>query len=251
MKNAHEFRNWRQKRANSMHEDAVYNVKSLEWLNEAVKQEYSYLFEWFGVPTIQFPSDLLLLQEAIFTAKPTKVIEVGIARGGTTLFLASIMSLLDKSSNISVIGVDISISKHTSEAIYESQFSSNIKLLEGDSTDILTTSKVAELLKPEDRVLAILDSNHSSEHVLKEIEIYSQLVTVDSFLIVMDTAIEYISADNIPLARPWSRGNSPQTAIDIFFEKNPDVLIIDENLNSKSFPGASRGGFLRKISPRI
>ena len=247
MKNAEEFRNWRIERASELANDDSFTKTSLTWIDEAIRMDYSYMFEWFGVPTIQFPADLLLIQEAIFKSKPNVVIEIGIARGGTTLFLATIMKAIATNSSFSVIGVDISISEHTRQSIETTEYSSAICLIEGNSISIETFEKIKNCISPSDKVLVILDSNHTKDHVLSEMELYSSLVSKDSYLIVMDTAIEYISPKSIPSNRPWSRGNSPLSAVEEFVARNSRYYQLDYDLNNRSLPGAAKGGYLRKL----
>lgn len=234
------------KKAEELEADQSYYVQGLNWMNSAFRLDYPYMYEWLGVPVIQFPGDLLLLQEAIVASKTNKVIEVGIARGGTTIFLASILELLGRLGKPNVIGVDISISKHTLDAINNSKFKESIELIEGDSIETSTFQRLSRLFKPKDRVMVILDSNHSMDHVYREIQMYSEIVSSGSYLIVMDTAIEYLDPDIIPKGKPWGRGNSPDTAVKKFLREKPEVFSLDRKLDNRSFPGASKGGFLLK-----
>ena len=246
MKNASEYLEWRVKRSTELSENVRYKEDSLRWLNTAVQNEYSYMFQWMGVPIIQFPSDILLIQEAIFKSKVDKIVEIGIARGGMTLYLASLLKLMHEDSETAVIGVDIKISQHTRDAIVESNLGDRIVLIEGDSASKSTLSEVKEHINPGERVLVILDSNHTSEHVYKEMSLYADLVSLDSFLIVMDTAIEYLEPEVLGENRIWARSNSPQTAIDRFFRDFPDRFEVDTDLDSRALPGAAKGGYLRR-----
>lgn len=247
MKNAHEFSEWRSNRLRELRENLEYKEESLRWLNVAVRNDYSYLFQWMGVPIIQFPSDVFLIQEAVFRSKANKVIEVGIARGGMTLFLASLLKLIHESKESAVIGVDIKISQHTRDAVVASKMKERIVLVEGDSSSTSTLREVQKFIKPEDKVLVILDSNHTYEHVYKEISLYAGVVSTNSYLIVMDTAIEYLDPEVIGTNKLWGRKNSPQTAIERYLLDESSEFEIDLDLDSRSLPGASRGGFLRKI----
>lgn len=247
MHNAEEFLSWRKERAEEYESDEKFLTSGKNWMNNAVRLDYSYMFEWLGIPVIQFPGDLLLIQEAIVTARVNKVIEVGIARGGTTNFLASILDLLGSTSFPNVIGVDVSISKHTSEAIENSKFKERIELVEGNSISDSTFQKVMKHINSNDRVMVILDSNHTMSHVYNELNLYSKIVTKGSYLIVMDTAIEYIDPNVISKDKLWGRGNSPMTAVSRFLNENPEVFVIDKKMDSRSFPGAAKGGFLLKL----
>jgi cephalosporin hydroxylase len=245
--NAEEFLIWRKEKAEDYESDQRYLETGTDWLNNAVRLDYSYMFEWLGIPVIQFPSDLLLIQEAMVSAKVNKVIEVGIARGGTTNFLASILDLMGNTSCPNVIGVDISISEHTSSAIKNSKFEERIALIEGDSISTSTFQKVLNLVNSNDRVMVILDSNHTMSHVYNELNLYSKIVSTGSYLVVMDTAIEYIDPNSISKEKPWGRGNSPMTAVNKFLNENVERFIIDRKFDSRSFPGAAKGGFLRRL----
>jgi len=243
--NSEEFQEWRKLRASELPFNEDYVSSSLAWLNEAVRSDYSYMFEWFGVPVIQFPSDLLLIQEAIYKARPNVIIEVGIARGGMTVFLASMLEMINRESKYSVVGVDIKISNHTKIAITNSPWVDRVTLIEGSSVENDTVLKVKNLLQESDRVMVILDSNHTSSHVFEEMQFFSGIVSNGSYLVVMDTAIEYID-ESLISDRPWSRDNGPLTAVKRFMKSFPEMFVIDSELNSKSFPGAARDGFLRK-----
>jgi cephalosporin hydroxylase len=246
MKDSKEFLVWRNKRAIESHDEPDYASKSLDWMNEAVKNDYSYMFEWMGVPVIQFPSDLMLISEAVFRSRANKIIEIGVARGGTTLFLASLLRLFHEKNNAAVIGVDILFSKHTKEAIQESKLKDSIVLIEGNSLSNDTFNKVKENIEQNDVVLVILDSDHTKDHVFQEMIKYSPIVTTNSFLIVMDTAIEYLDPTVIPVEKKWSRLNNPKNAVEDYLKNFPGSFEIDESLNSRSMPGAAKDGFLRK-----
>ena len=248
MHNAEEFLEWRNKQAIKISGDIDHYSSGLNWMNNAVRLDYSYMFEWLGVPVIQFPGDLLLIQEAIVSANANKVIEVGIARGGTTIFIASILNMLGKKEQTNVIGVDISISNHTRDAIFNSRFVNQIKLIEGDSACEATFKKVSDEIQDSDRVLVILDSNHSMDHVYQEILFYSKLVSEHSYLIVMDTAIEILEPSVIGDDKPWGKGDNPNTAIKKFMTFEGQSFEIDQKFDNRCFPGAAKGGFLRKLS---
>lgn len=243
--NEEEFLKWRNESAVFLDRDKDYHALGIEWMNQSVRLNYSYMFEWLGVPVIQYPSDLLLIQEAIVRSRTNKVIEVGIARGGTTLFLASVLELTSPTQEHLVVGVDISVSEHTHQAVKDSRFGRRIELIEGSSTLDSTFERVSQLVNKEDRVTVILDSNHTMQHVYREMNLYSKLVSDDSYLIVMDTAIQYLNPEVISQDRPWGKDNNPDTAVKKFLEENSDFTV-DENLNNRSFPGAAKGGYLRR-----
>lgn len=245
MQNELEFMEWRERRSQSLVSNESYEKAALNWMNQAVYHDYSYLFSWLGEPVIQFPSDLFLIQEAIFRSGANKIIEVGIARGGTTIFLASLLKMIHGENESRVIGVDIEISSHTRRAIQNSLVNERISLVEGNSTDDEVIAKLRNYLTKEDIVLVILDSNHTQDHVYNEIKLYGDLVTTNSYLIVMDTAIEYVDEEALK-GKMWSKGNSPYSAILKYQSQYPHNYELDSNLDSRSFPGAARGGYLKK-----
>jgi len=246
MQNAREFSEWKDNRLKLLADNEEYQQASLQWINKAVENDYPYLFSWFGVPVIQFPSDLVLMQEAIFRSRANKVVEVGIARGGTTVFLASLLKLIHGNEAHSVIGVDIKLSNHTIEAVRNSVVQDSIILIEGNSVSNETFLRVKQFINSEDRVLVILDSNHTHQHVYSEMMLYGGLVTSNSFLIVMDTAIEYVDQEHLK-DKKWARGNSPLTAVSRYQVENPNEFVLDEILDSRSLPGAASGGFLKRL----
>jgi len=245
MKNASEFSEWRSARIQHLAQTKDFEEISLQWMDKAIENDYPYLFQWLGVPVIQFPSDLLLIQEAIFRSQANKVIEIGIARGGTTIFLASLLKLMHGDKEFSVIGLDIKLSSHTVQAVRSSIVQDRIILVEGDSVNNETLLSVKQHIGPGDKVLVILDSNHTHQHVYREMVMYGDLVTSNSFLIVMDTAIEYINQANLG-NREWGKGNSPLTAVAKFQANKEQQFVLDEYLDKRGIPGASKGGFLRK-----
>jgi len=162
---------------------------SNKWMMESSLDEYSYHFKWFGLPIIQFPQDIIALQEIIWRIKPDLIIETGIARGGSLIFSASMLELLGKGS---VLGIDIEIRKQNKKNILKHPLSKRIKMIEGSSIDENVISKVYKIAEKNKKILVILDSNHSHTHVLSELNAYSKLVKKGSYLIVFDTRIDDI-----------------------------------------------------------
>ena len=156
--------------------------------------KYVYHFDWLGVPIIQFPSDMIVLQEIIFKYKPDIIVETGVAHGGSLLFYSSILSLLKK--KFSVIGVDIKIKSINKKKILSTPLSKHIKLFESSSTNNSTFEKIKKITLGK-KIIVILDSNHSHDHVLNEIKMYSQLIKKNGYLVVMDTAIEFIKKKHL------------------------------------------------------
>ena len=151
------------------------NLERDSFFQNLVDAKYSYNFNWMGVPIIQMPGDLIVFQEIVNKVRPDVIVECGVARGGSILFWSSMLELFHKEGI--VIGVDIEIKTHTQEAIKDSLFNNRIKLIEGDSTDVSTLNKVKSLIPKDKKVMIVLDSNHTESHVLKELDLYSQLVS--------------------------------------------------------------------------
>ena len=191
------------------------------------------------------PADIMATQEVIFKTKPDVIIETGVARGGSVIFMAGIQKLLG--SGI-VVGVDIDIRPHNRASIEDSLFADRIKLVEGPSTDDAVIEEVKSYIKQGAKVMVVLDSDHSRIHVLEECQAYSKLVTKDNYLIVADTLIGFYLEDQSPTDRSkhWFKGNEPLSAIKDFFEKNEDFEV-DPEINGKLIVSSSPRGYLRKI----
>lgn len=213
------------------------------WVREISRHNYAYNFSWMGRPIIQFPQDMIAMQEIIWRTKPDLIIETGIAHGGSILYYASLLELIG--NNGKVLGIDIDIREHNREAIEAHSMYKNIELLEGSSVDEQTFKKVTELAKGASNVLVILDSNHTHEHVLKELELYSQLVTKDNYLVVFDTLIEDMPDDLIH-DRPWKKGNNPKTAVHQFLKAN-QRFEIDKDIEAKILITVAPDGYLKCI----
>ena len=160
---------------------------TLKWMEESVKAKYSYNFDWLGRPIIQYPQDILTIQELIWKTKPDIILETGIAHGGSLIYSASILEIIGKGK---VIGIDIDIRNHNRGQIEKHFLNKRIALIEGSSVDEKIAKKIFILTKNKKKVLVILDSNHTHDHVLKELELYSPLVKKNSYLVVFDTFIE-------------------------------------------------------------
>ena len=232
-------------------ENKLFAELSKEWFEQSIKAEYSYNFEWLGRPLIQYPTDLVGMQEVFFKTKPDLVIETGIAHGGSLIFSASMMALLDICDGVSemesarhVIGVDIDIRPHNRRAIEEHPLFSRITLLEGSSVDQSLFSELSDIAKNYKRIMVILDSNHTHDHVLEELRMYSELVSVGNYCIVMDTVIE-----TSPIAaladRPWTVGNNPMTAVKQFLAEGSNFAV-DKEIEYKLSVTVAPNGWLRR-----
>ena len=224
--------------------DANLVGKSRQWLNEVGKYKYAYNFSWLGRPIIQFPQDMIAIQEIIWSMKPDLILETGIAHGGSLIFNASILEMLG--NNGEVLGVDIEIREHNREQIVNHPMYKRINMIEGSSIDKKTSDKIYELAQDKKNILIILDSNHTHDHVLSELNLYAPLVKKGGYIIVMDTAIEDAPPDAFP-DRPWGKGDNPKTAVWEFLASNKRFAI-DNSIESKLLVTVAPDGYLKCIS---
>ncbi|MEN6348200.1 MAG: cephalosporin hydroxylase family protein [Syntrophomonas sp.] len=226
----------------SMSSDDKLKNLSIDWMASSAKYKYTYHFAWMGRPVIQYPQDLLALQEIIWKIRPDIIIETGIAHGGSLVFYASMLELINKGQ---VIGIDLEIRKHNRLEIEMHSMFKRITMLEGSSTDSEIVQEIKRLCTDKKCVMVVLDSNHTHSHVLKELELYSPLVTPGSYLIVMDTGIDDMP-DQLYPNRPWGKNNNPKTAIKEFL-KTTDRFMIDEVIHSKLLITVAPDGYLKCI----
>lgn len=229
--------------------DQEINVKTRAWMNDANRFKYSYHFEWMGRPIIQYPQDILAVQELIWRVKPDLVIETGIAHGGSLVFLASMLELnaiCGGPLEAKVLGIDIDIRRHNRAAIEAHPMSHRIQMIQGSSIAPEVVERVRSFAQGKKRVLVSLDSNHTHQHVLSELEAYAPLTSVGSYCIVFDTVIDDMPADMFP-DRPWGPGNNPKTAVWEYLKCHPEFEI-DELIESKLLITVAPSGFLRRIS---
>jgi len=216
---------------------------SNRWIEEVSRLKYSYHFTWLGLPVIQFPQDVVAMQELVWRVKPDLVVETGVARGGSLVLYASLLELIGGPGR--VLGVDIEIRPHNRAAIEGHPMAGRIELLEGSSTDPAVVERVAAAAGAAARVLVVLDSMHTHEHVLAELRAYAPLVTAGSYCVVFDTIIEDLPADYFP-DRPWGPGNSPRSAVDAFLAED-DRFRRDASLDAKLQITVGRGGWLERV----
>lgn len=224
-------------------DDAVREL-TREWFDRVADYEYSYHFTWLGMPIIQFPQDIVALQEIIWRVKPDVIVETGIARGGSLILSASLLELLG-GENRHVIGVDIDIRAHNRAAIDAHPLAHRIHMIEGSSLDEAVVAEVRRLTEDATAVLVILDSNHTHEHVLRELELYSPLVALGSYIIVFDTVIELMREDAFS-GRPWGAGNNAGTAVAAFLATT-DRFEADDMITNKLVISVAPGGYLRCV----
>ena len=214
------------------------------WVREIARHKYAYNFTWLGRPVIQFPQDLMAMQEIIWRVKPDLIIETGVAHGGSLIFSASLLELIGGEGH--VLGVDIDIRPHNRQAVEQHPLARRIQMIQGSSVDPATAQQVRAVAAGKKRVLVVLDSNHTHAHVLQELRLYSPLVTKDSYMVVFDTLIEDMPDDLIK-DRPWGRGNNPKTAVWEFLETNPR-FVIDKNIEHKLLITVAPDGYLKCIA---
>ena len=254
-----EFYRNRRNRLTEYPADEQFQELTKNWVKKAFDKSYMYNFDWLGRPIIQMPEEQVMLQELIWEVKPDLIIETGIAHGGSLIFSASMLALLAFCDAVTtnkpllpsdvtrkVLGIDIEIRKHNRDLINAHPLSPLITMIEGSSTDPTVYSQVQAIAEDHKKIMVLLDSNHTADHVLAELEIYSPMVSLDSYCVVFDTGIEHLPKDYFP-DRPWHPGNSPQTAIKRFLLGN-DCFQVDYSKSSKSLITASPQGYLRRIT---
>jgi len=223
-----------------------------KFFKATVEAKYSYCFDWLERPIIQYPQDIVAFQELVSTVKPNLIIETGIAHGGSLILSASMLCLLDvmegldpRQSPRKVVGVDIDIRPHNRKALDEHPLRFKIELIEGSSIDPEIIQQARSHADGVDRVLVSLDSSHTHEHVLAELNAYADLVSVGSYCIVFDTAIEDLPAGSFP-DRPWDVGNNPKTAVHEWLTTHPEFQI-DKNIDNKLLISVAPDGYLKRI----
>jgi cephalosporin hydroxylase len=240
-----EFKAAREKALKEQGGDRELVELSRRWMLHSARYGYTYNFRWMGRPIIQFPQDILALQEVIWEVRPKVIVETGVAHGGSAVFFASMLELLgDPDSR--VVAVDIDIREHNRKAIEAHPMARRIELVQGSSTGADVVAKVAAAAKGKSPILVVLDSNHTEEHVLAELRAYAPLVTVGSYVIVMDTSVEYAPKELFP-NRPWGPGNSPLSAVRAFL-KETDAFVIDESYDHKLLISVAPEGFLKRVA---
>ncbi|MDP1526751.1 MAG: cephalosporin hydroxylase family protein [Rhodocyclaceae bacterium] len=229
-------------------EDLAMRKATRTWMDDANRLKYSYHFEWLGRPIIQYPQDMVAMQELIWRVQPDLIIETGIAHGGSLIFLASMLELnaaCGGCADARVLGIDIDIRAHNRTAIEAHPLSRRIDVIEGSSIAPEIVAQVQAIAQGKQRVLISLDSNHTHEHVLAELEAYAPLTSVGSYCIVFDTVIEDMPADMFP-NRPWGPGDNPKTAVWEYLKTHSEFEI-DRIVQDKLLITVAPDGFLKRI----
>ncbi len=211
--------------------------------NASNSAQYSYNFSWMGRPIIQYPQDMIAMQEIIWDIKPDLIIEAGIAHGGSLIYYASLLELI---GNGEVLGIDIDIREHNRKEIENHKMFKRIKMISGSSIDETTIEEVKKYAESKKKILVSLDSNHTHDHVLKELELYSPLVSPGSYIVVFDTIVEDLPEGYFSQSRPWGIGNNPKTAVQEFLQNNRQ-FVIDEMIDNKLLISVAPGGYLKRI----
>jgi len=228
--------------------DEQLRVLTRSWMARANARKYSYHFEWLGRPIIQYPQDMLAMQELIWRVKPDLIIETGIAHGGSLIFSASMLELNAACGgpvDAYVLGVDIEIRSHNWEAIEAHPLARRIRMIEGSSISPDVVAQVRSITQKRQRVLVCLDSNHTHEHVFEELKAYGDFVSVGSYCIVFDTIIEELPDGAFP-DRPWGKGNNPRIAVREYL-KNHSEFEIDKSVQHKLLITVAPDGYLKRV----
>lgn len=214
----------------------------------SIAPKYSYGFSWLGRPIIQYPQDVVAMQELIWEVKPDLIIETGIAHGGSLIFSASMLELIAAcggKTDARVLGIDIDIRAHNRDAIEAHPLSRRIDMLEGSSIAPEMVEAVRARAKGKACVLVCLDSNHTDEHVFAELEAYAALATSGSYCVVFDTIVEDLPPGSYP-ERPWDKGNNPKTAVHRWIADHPEFEI-DRAMNDRLLISVAPDGFLKRV----
>jgi len=232
--------------ANAANESLRLSATAL--MKATIPTQYSYNFSWLGRPIIQYPQDIVAMQELLWSVKPDIIIETGIAHGGSLIFSASMLELnaaCGGPKDAQVIGVDIDIRAHNRTAIEAHPLSRRIKMIQGSSIAPDIVEEVWELAAGKERVLVCLDSNHTHDHVLAELEAYAGLTTVGSYCVVFDTIVEEMPAE-FSANRPWGPGNNPWTAVREFLKQHSEFEI-DKRIDHKLLISVAPDGYLKRV----
>jgi cephalosporin hydroxylase len=232
----------------AMGNDAELAGATRSWMDRANRAKYSYHFEWLGRPIIQYPQDILATQEIIWSVKPDLIIETGIAHGGSLIFSASMLELNAISGgpqDAEVLGLDIDIRAHNRAAIESHPMARRISMIEGSSVAPEVVAEVRAKAVGKTSVLVLLDSNHTHDHVLAELEAYARLTSIGSYCVVFDTAIEDMPDDAFA-DRLWGKGNNPKTAVWEFLKRHPEFEI-DKSIQHKLLITVAPDGYLKRV----
>lgn len=237
-----EYRDEKHQRIMKLHDDAEFRALSNAWRTMALERKYMNNFSWLGRPLIQLPQDAMAMQEIIWQVKPDLIIETGIAHGGSLILSASMVQLIGHGE---VLGVDIEIRPHNRRGIEAHPLAHRIKMIEGSSIAPEVVAQVRAAAQGKQKVLVCLDSNHTHEHVLGELNAYADLVTSGSYCVVFDTFVEDMPAETEWPGRYWGKGNNPKTAVWEYLKSHPEFEI-DHSVEDRLLVTSAPDGFLRR-----
>lgn len=230
-----------------MEQDREFSSINQAWMEKSIEHRYSYNYSWMGRPVIQYPQDIVAMQEIIWEVQPDLIIETGVAHGGSLILYASLLQMIG-SAGI-VIGIDIDIRAHNRAAIEAHPMYSRITLIEGSSVAPEVVAAVKLIAADCKRIMVVLDSNHTHAHVLEEMRQYAELVTPGSYMVVFDTMVE-----DMPKAlsgeRPWGPGNNPKTAVHEFL-KGDSGFAIDRRIQDKLKITVAPDGYLKRVRASV
>jgi len=255
-----EFLRERRKTSAAMAKNPRVAALTQSWVHATAEYNYSYHFDWCGLPIIQYPQDIVAMQELIWSVRPRVLVETGIARGGSLVMYASLLGMLEDcglAHDTRVVGVDIDIRAHNRQRIEAHPLAKRIDLVHGSSSDDATLTRVQDRIGDRSPVMICLDSNHTHDHVLAELERYAPLVSVGSYIVVFDTIIEFMPEDAYP-DRPWSVGNNAFTAVKAFLEAanagsvrdksgNPMMFESDVSIDDRLLITVNPKGYLKRV----
>ncbi|MEM9419941.1 MAG: CmcI family methyltransferase [Planctomycetota bacterium] len=236
-----EFEAKKRQDATRMSQDPAVRDAANTLYAKAYEYDYTYMWSWMGVPIIQSPDDICAMQEIIWETKPQVIVETGVARGGSILFSAAMLQLLGEGK---VIGVDIEIRPHNRESIETHPLSHRVELIEADAVADATLEQVRQSIGDAERVMVVLDSNHTHDHVLAELRAYAPLVSPGQSLIVADTAVE-LDITPTERDRPWGVGDNPMTAMRQYLTETDD-FVSEKFINEKLLLTSNPDGYLRR-----
>lgn len=245
MDDREEFAAQRLAHLSAMAADAELAQVSVDAYRRADEHGFSYVWDWLGMPVIQSPTDLVVLQEIIWRTRPQLIVETGVARGGSVVFFASMLELIGEGE---VLGIDVEIRAHNRAAIEAHPLGRRIQLIEGSSTSAAVVDEVARRCESVERVMVVLDADHTHLHVLNELDRYAPLVTPGQYLVVADTIVERLPAQ-VHRPRAWGPGDNPATALAEFLARADD-FVVDEEIDAKLIVSSSPGGYVRRRDAR-
>lgn len=254
-----QFAQERRQRIAGFSRDTMFTAQSQAWLETSMRRRYVYNYDWLGRPIIQYPQDMVAMQELVWSTRPDLIIETGIAHGGSLVLSASLLAMLDycdavqagavlepKASKRKVLGLDIDIRSHNRADIEEHPLSHKIDMIQGSSISPEVIAKVQAYARDYQRIMVCLDSNHTHKHVLAELRAYAPLTTLGCYCVVFDTFVEDMPTDLFP-DRPWAPGDNPKTAVWEYLKSHSEFEI-DKSIQHKLLITVAPDGFLRRIN---